>query len=435
MLVAGFGLLTFLQGPKLSSAIVDTVAVVAAPAQTLRMFVNEPVRAVRRSQVAIAPSAPFTVTSSGEGVVVQFTRALAYQTTYHVAIRAVTSADDGQSADLAYRFTTGSPEVYYLHRSGTSAPDQIVRTGIRTAGQDVVYQARGIQDFAVFDRAIAVTTESAGGASALAIVGDGGEVEQVDLPGAGVIGELHANRDTGLLGFTFTSAGPTAKRRYSDTLFTVDPSGTGIPTVVKDPAGRSLRVLAFDYVPATSELVAQLADERIVLVDTSRRNAVSFLGTYSGFDGIAADGSAVVVSNGGAPLSLALPSGKASRLAVSPFMGSAPQLGPDVVLVPGGRIQDDQVLSASTGRLASQLVFDNGRATRKLLAIADGTIDGIGASPNSEFAVVETTPDAAAARPDGYRINGRARGETTDFVDVASGLLVKSVVGFDVQFR
>ncbi len=437
LLVAGFAVLTFLQGPKLSSAIVDTTAVVAKPAQTLRMFLNERVDAVRHSQVSITPAAPFTVSSSGDGVVVQFTRALGYGTTYRVAVREVASADDGRAADVSYRFTTASPDLYFLHRSGSTAPDQIVRTSIHSAAQSIVYQARRIQDFAVFDHAIAVVTEVADGMSELVFVGDGGEVQQVGLPGAGTVGDMHANRDTGLLGFTFTSAGAAPARRYSDTLFSVDPSGTGIPTVVKGLGGAAMSVLDWYYVPSTSELVAQQVDESIVLVDTTKPGTVSPLGQYPELDGVTADGSSAVVSDDLGPLRLALPAGTRTRLVPSRFEGKTPYLGDaPAVVVPGGWIQDDRAYDPAIGRFVSHLVFDTGRSVRRLLTLPNprGAIDFFAVSPNSEFVAVETTPDSAAAVPDGYSLDSRSRDETTDFVDVATGVLVKSVTGFDVQW-
>jgi hypothetical protein len=437
VLVAGFAVLTFLQGPRLSSAIVDTTAVVAKPAQTLRMFLNQPVDPVRHDQVAVTPSTPFKVSSSGEGVVVQFTRALGYGTRYRVAIRGVASADDGRSAEVSYGFTTATPDLYYLHRSGSGAPDQIVRTSIHSASQKVVYQAKRIQDFAVFNKAIAVVTEAAHGTNDLVFVGSGGEVQQVDLPGAGAIDEMHANRDTGLLGFTFTSAGATPTRRYSDTLFSVDPGGTGIPTIVKGLGGAAMSVLDWFYVPSTSELVAQQVDESIVLVDTSRQNAVSPLGQYPELDSVAADGSAAVVSDDLGPVRLALPAGTATRLRASTFDGASPYLGDaPAVLVPGGWLQDDRVYDGKSGRFVDHLVVDSGDKARELLKLPDprGTIDAFSVSPNGEFAAVETTPNASTAVSDGYAANSRSRTETTDFVDVATGGLVKSVVGFDIQW-
>jgi hypothetical protein len=437
VLVAGFAVVTVLQGPRLSSAIVDTTAVVAKPAQTLRMFLNQPVDTVRRDQVSITPATPFTVSSSGEGIVVQFTRALGYGMRYHVAIRRVASADDGRSAGVSYAFTTATPDLYYLHRSGTAAPDEIVRTNIHSAAQTVVYQARHIQDFAIFDKAIAVVTEAAKGTDDLVFVGSGGEVQHVDLPGAGTIGEMHANRDTGLLGFTFTSAGATPSRRYADTLFSVDPGGTGIPTVVKGLGGAAMSVLDWFYVPSSSELVAQQVDESIVLVDTSRQNAVSPLGQYPELDSVAADGRAAVVSDDLGPIRISLPAGTATRLKASSFEGSTPYLGDaPAVVVPGGWLQDDRVYDRKTGRFVDHLVFDTGHQARELLKLPNprGTIDAFSVSPNGEFAAVETTPNAASAVSDGYAANARSRDETTDFVDVASGGLVRSVTGFDIQW-
>jgi len=173
VLVAAFVGITFSQGPKLSSAQLDATGVVTRPGQQLRLFANQNVAPVARSQIAITPAAPISVSSAGEVIAVQFTQPLSYATDYRVTVSHVASAADGVSSTLSYRFRTASPPLYFLRRSGDAGPDEIVRTGIRSPTLAVAYSAQHISDFVVFAHAIAVATLDSKGDSALAIVGSG----------------------------------------------------------------------------------------------------------------------------------------------------------------------------------------------------------------------------------------------------------------------
>jgi hypothetical protein len=437
ILVAGFAILSFAQGPKLSSAQVDTTAVVSEPDQSLRLAVNQSVSRVTTKQVSITPAASFTVSTTGQLISIQFVQPLKYATAYRVSVRGVASAVDSRSATLVYGFRTASPALYYLHRSGTSAPDQIIRTGIHSTATTVVYSAPRIQDFVVVDNALAVARISAQGLSSLAIVGAKGEVKPIRLPGEGSIDLLSSNRDTGVLGFTFTSAGPTPKRKYSNTLFTVNPTGKGVATAVKGLGGTPLSVLAWSFVPASSDLVAQNIDESIVLVDTTQANGVTPLGSYPELWTVSADAKSVVVADDLGPLAVSLSTGTAKRLVASRFDGTVSYSGDaPAISVPGGWLQVDPVYDETTGGFTSHLVFDNGTKARQLYQTPNplGTIDNFSDSPNNQYVAIETTPDAPSSVADGYLVDGRSKSETSEFVDIASGALVKRVTGFDVSW-
>jgi hypothetical protein len=60
IVVAGLAAVNYLQGPRLSSALVDAAGVVKQGGQQLRLFLNEPVARVRAAQVSVVPAAPFS---------------------------------------------------------------------------------------------------------------------------------------------------------------------------------------------------------------------------------------------------------------------------------------------------------------------------------------------------------------------------------------
>jgi hypothetical protein len=248
---------------------------------------------------------------------------------------------------------------------------------------------------------------------------------------------MRSNPDTGVLGFTFTSAGPTPKGKYSNTLFTVNSTGTSAPTAVKGLGDTPLSVLAWSFVPGSSDLVAQNIDESVVLVDPAQTNGVTPLGSYPELWTVAAGGKSVVVSDDLGPLAVSLSTGTAKRLVASRFDNTVPYSGDaPAILVPGGWLQVDPVYEKTTGGFSSHLVFDNGTKARALFQTPNplGTIDDFSDSPNNQFVAIETTPDAQTSVPDGYLVDGRSKSETTEIVDIASGALIKSVSGFDVSW-
>lgn len=433
VLVAGFAVLDRGQGPKLSSALVDPAAVATQPAQTLQLSLNERVTTVRRSQVTIRPAAQFTLLASAQQVVLQFPEPLHYATTYRVSVARVTSADDGVAATLEYSFRTAVSQLYYLHRSGGSGPDQIFRTSMGTSGESLVYSAQRIQDFAELDGALAVVTLDSHGNSSLVLVSATGRIRSVALPGVGAIGVLHANPNTDVFGFTFTSAG--VKAGYIQDLFTVSPTSSAPPSVVRGLNGKPLAAINWYFVPGSADVVVLGADGNAELVNPNDPSGTVPFASYFTLNSVATDGKSTSVSDITGALSIALPSGTTTRLTPSKLSG-AKAIGGATQGVPGGWLQIDSIYDASTGAFTEHLVFDNGRASRELYTTPNplGSIDSFEDSPGSQYVTIETTPDVASAKPDGYQLNGRSTSVTTVVVDLATGRLLKTLPGFDAQW-
>jgi hypothetical protein len=430
VLVIVFAAIGANQGPKLSSAQVDTDGVVAQSGQQLRLFANQAVATVSDDQVTISPATALTVSSSGDTIAVQFDQALKYNTEYTVHVSGVTSQYVNTPSDLQYTFRTGSPDIFYLDR-GTGS-DQIIRTAINETERTVVYSAPKIQDFAVFDGAVAVSTEVEDGLSALSLVNAAGDVESVALPGAGTVDLMRGNAATGVLGFTFTGAEPVAERTYFDTLITIDLNSTRLLSPVTGLDGALLEVLDWSFVPASTRLIAQNTDQSLLSVNTDEPRDVLPLGQYVEFDSVSADGSAVVVGDPFGPLALNLADGTTTRLDPSPLDGVTPFGGTAQVLEDGRWLQQVAFFNETTGRFQSLVVVDDGEASRALFRTLDdaGSIERFRVSPNNQYVAIETVPDVSVSEPDGYLINGRSTSVTTVFVDLESGAVVKSVEGF-----
>jgi hypothetical protein len=433
VLVAGFAALDRAQGPKLSSELVDPVAVATRPAQTLQLSVNERVAPVKRSQVTVTPTTSFAVLASAQQVVLQFPEPLDYSTTYRVVIARVTSADDGVSSTLRYSFHTTQPMVYYLRRSHGSGPDQILLTSPGSTSQTSVYSAQRIQDFAVLNGTLAVVTLDLRGDSSLVVVSRAGVVRRIALPGTGVIGVIRADVDTGTFGFTFTSSGATGG--YVQDLFTLGVSGPGRPTVVKGLGGKPLAALNWYYVPGAGEMVALGSDGNAELVNPTDPTATVPFASYFTLNSVATDGRSASVSDITGALSIALPAGKTVRVTPSRLDGET-TIGGAAQRIPGGWLQIDSIYDAGIGAFTEHLVFDNGTTARALYTPPNprGSIDGFQDSPGNQYVTIETTPDVATAKPDGYRFNGRSTSVSTLIVDLKTGRVLNTLNGFDAQW-
>ena len=141
-----FLLLGALQGPKLSSAVVDPQRVTEQAGVQLRLFANQPLAEVTADQVTVTPEAPVSVTVQGDLLIVQFEQRLRYSTEYVVAVHDVGATSRDATADFEHRFTTAPGSVLYLDRG--EAGDEILRAPLLGAGRgEVIVAADGIQHF------------------------------------------------------------------------------------------------------------------------------------------------------------------------------------------------------------------------------------------------------------------------------------------------
>jgi hypothetical protein len=436
LLVATFVALSYFQGPKLSSAQLDTARAVSQPGQQLRLFANQSIARVKASQVTITPATPFTVSTQGSVVAVQFGERLHYGTTYRVVIRGVSSVYQQRDDAFDYSFTTASASVYYLDRAdpATGGEDRILRAGMKGAESRVVYSARHIQDFAAFPAALAVVTIDDDKTSSLSLVSiQSGVVEKLVLPSAGTVDKLQAAPDAGLLGFVFSSGdgGPSAK--YSSTLMTVNLSGVHTVTPVLGLNSQPLSVLDWGFLSGSTSVVAQTFDQTVLLIDASKPGASVPLGQYSDLGRSSPDGKKLVVGDVFGKMAYTIATGKEKRMQPVAVNGVVP-FGGDLELLGTGtdRVQQVAVFDSGTGRFTSYIVYEHAGTSRILYQSPDGkgSLDGFSVSPNGQYVAIEETPDVAASVSDGYVRDARSTSVTTIFVDIGTGAIVRSVAGF-----
>ncbi len=440
VLCAGFLALDYAQGPKLSSATVDTRQVVSQADQQLRLFTDQNLAKVTRAEVIVTPTVPFTVTSQGQTVAVQFSERLHYATRYTVRLDGVTSQYQDVRSDLRYSFTTAAASVYYLDRAdptqGGDAEDSIIRTGLRGSAHTVVYTARHIQQFTVFPAVLAVVTLDDDHTDSLSLVSlsNTQHIEQLVLPTPGTIEKLQSEPDVGVLGFVFTSTDGSAAPEYSDDLMTVDLTTTHTVTPVLGLDSKPLSVLDWLFLSGTTSVVAQALDQSVLLIDPKNPQNSTPLGVYAGLEGGSPDGRAIVVADVFSRILLTIASGKTRRLETHQ-VGGVVTYGGELQLLGDGtaNVQQVAVPDDATGRYSTYLVYQEGDKTRILYGGKDykGSIEGYSVSPNGQYVAVNVVPDYAKSVSDGYAVDPESTSITTLFIDIGTGELVRSVTGFD----
>ena len=442
-LCAVFVVLASLQGPKLSSAQVDTGRVVEGVDQQLRLFANQAVAQVRPEQVSVSPAAPFTVTTQNDVIAVQFSERLDYGTEYTVAVGGVTSVYQDRAAVFEYSFMTNDASFHFLDRAdpagGGAILDAIIRVQPATGERETIYEGARIQDYVVFDGAAVVATINDDDTSSLTLVSLlDGTSDEIQLPDIGTIDQLAGAGETAMLGFTLTSKVADPVPRFSQTLFSIDLAGDQAVTPVLGLAGTPLEALGWLFLPGGSAAVVRTVDDSLLRVDLEDEAAVTPLGSFVDLHSASPDGGQLVVADIFGPLALSLDDGSELRLVPSPIGGVVPAIG-DIHLLHGeegefARVQQAAILDEATGRFASYLVYDDGAQVRILYEAPDGrgSIEGFTVSPNGQYVAVSVIPDVAASVSDGYAVSAAATSVTTIVLDVASGAAIGSVDGFDV---
>ncbi|TQO21040.1 hypothetical protein FB472_2708 [Rhodoglobus vestalii] len=427
--------LGYLQGPKLSSAQLDADAVVSSADQTLRLFLNQSVAAVAVDAVTVEPAAAVSVTSEADLVSLTFDGPLEYNTAYTVTVDDVVSISGGSASTIDYSFTTGEPELYYLDRGEPT--DEIVQTGLSGSARSVLFAGEGIQEFVPVGELLAVTTASADRIGTLQLVNpQTGITERVLLPEVGEVADLDASRSGSTLGFTISSVDRGPNETISHTLYTVDVDRGRDVVAVAGIDGEPMRVLGWQFIPGTSNIVALTTDTTVVRVDLASGDVVP-LGQYFEFDRVSADGTHVVLTDPRGSAAVSLSDGSETRLFPSPIDDEQPFLGQADVDATGALIAKMVLVGQTAGTFSSVLAYDDGDVSRVLYQTVDdkGAILDFRVSPNGQFVAVEVHPNFSVFDSDEYVMAARPRSVTTYIVEVATGAVTRSVEGFGAVWR
>ncbi|HET8958650.1 MAG TPA: hypothetical protein VFM95_09370 [Microcella sp.] len=429
---AVFLLLGALQGPKLSTAQVDTERVTEQAGQQLRLFANQPLSDIDASQVTVEPDAEVTVSVQNELIAVQFAEPLRYATEYTVTIENVASPSREATSAFTHRFTTAPGSFVYVDRG--AEVDEVLRARVDGTGRgEVLHSAPGIEFAAPLGSAVVLTREGEGGTSLLEVVDvASGVVESVVLPERGLrIDELVVPQSGTTVAVVMSSvdnADAPARR-----VGIVDLGGVGVVEWLTGLDGAVLQAQTVLTVPAGDTLLVHGIDGTLTSVPLADPTLALPIGQYTEVHAVSADGTRVSATDPFGGVALDLATGEEERVNPSLF-NDALVFGADFQLLSGDeRVQRVAVTDDAGLAVANLIVADDGSGASRMLARTLDDAGSFGAfrvSPNSEFVAIEVTPNVADAVPDGRAVNPQAESVTVVVVDITTGNLVRSVAGF-----
>lgn len=441
MLVAGlalfsavFLLLGSLQGPKLSSAVVDPARVVEQPGQQLRLFANQPLGEVVIDQVTVTPPAEVSVSVQNDVLIVQFEQRLRFGTEYLIEVRDVAATGREATASFAHRFTTPVASLLYLDRGETV--DEVLRAPLDGSGRgEVVHAATGIQHIAPVENVVVVARDAPGGTSVLESVSPDGDLQQLRLPEGVRVDRLVAPPTGSLLGMVLTTVDPTSvgEGALAGVLAIVDLAGEGIVDVVTGLDGSAIRVLDAEFLPDGATMIVHDFDLSLLRIELGPEVLSLPIGQVPEMYALSTDGTRLTGADSFGGVVLDLATAVESRLDPSLVDGELAFGGEAILTRTELRVQKVAVADVATGAVRVLLVADDGSGvSRVLLRTIDdrGSIGGFTLSSNDQYVAVEVTPSVADAVPDGRLVNSRATSVSTVIVDIETGVVVRTLEGF-----
>lgn len=428
-----------LQGPKLSSAIVDPQRVTEQPGQQLRLFANQPLAEVTPEQVTVTPEVEVTTSVQDDVLIVQFAQPLRADTEYTVEVAGVGALSRDATSTFRHGFTTAEASVLYLDRGETV--DEVLRAPVSGTGRgEVVLAAEGIQHIAPVEGVIVVARDAPGGTSVLEAVAADGGVQRITLPEGVRVDQLIAPPLGGLVGMVLSTPGavpgdPTTG--YSRALAVVDLVADSPVSIVESLDGSPIETLFAQFLPDGATLIAHQVGGTLLRVELAPAPLVLPVGQIPTAFGLSTDATRLTGSDAFGGVVVDLETGRESRLDPSPVDGAFAFGGPSLLTRGELRVQKVAVPDPVTGAVATLLVADDGSgAARVLFRTVDdrGSLGDLVLSANDQYVAVEVTPSVADAEPDGRPVNGRPTSVTTVIVDISTGAVVRTLEGFAPHF-
>jgi methylglyoxal synthase len=414
------------QGPRLLDAQINPGAAVEGAGERLILRVDQIVAESTADQVTVTPTVPVEPTSDGAALILRFGDSLSYATTYEILAK-VQSGTTGASATLRYSFRTPDGAFYNLRRAAsgadTDAPDQIVHHLLGSTEQRVVRSQPRIEKYAVADPMIAVVASDAAGASTLTVGPlDGSEPTQT-LADNSDISQLKSSGPSGLLGFVLTPLND-PDRGDGGQLHLYDPVA-GKLIKVSGFDGKPLEPLDWAFVPGTTSIVVQTADNSFYLIDPLNNTPTQTLGSHSRMYGFVPGSTTLIVDDSSAYKAIDLATGNTSTAIDSPGSADFHELLPL-----GGDRGYVGLLATDAGAL-SVVVINDGNVRQIYAEDPDpvGGIQSVCLSPNGQYLAVAKLPRDAATNPDSLGLANR-----TEFIDTATGQIEQDVAGSKINW-
>lgn len=428
---AGLGIVSLLQGPRISEVQVDAAQAIESSGSRVILTANQSLAEIDPAQVSVEPAVPFTVDASGRGVGVRFTVPLDDSTTYTVTVADVVGAGGGPAATLTTSFETPASSIFLLRRD-VDGKDTIFRTDLSGEKAVAVFEHDKINDFRATSTHLVVAVEEDEGSRLIVMDRDGGDQRDLKLPGDGSVGAIQVSERGGLVGYSYSD------RELSDTvgrasvLVTQSLNGEDEPQII-EVGGQEASVFVWQFVPDSAAVLFIDFDGALSLVDRSTDTGVQSLGLAATIQGISRGTyTAIVERLDGAVVELNLADGTEQPLAASdPDYGTATSITP----FPGGTLRH-VVARDDAGLPVGQAVIrvdDEGKATPLVEVASTDSILQACASPSGQYAAVVIAPDLANNPYDGMLLPLPENVET-HLIDMDSGKEMVALTGFDASW-
>ncbi|MBB2976455.1 hypothetical protein FHX49_002030 [Microbacterium endophyticum] len=432
VLALGGGLLSTLQGPRMTSVDVDPAAATQASGSRLIITTNQSLNDVTADQVTITPATDFTVDTSGRSIGVRFTLPLYDATDYTVTITGVTGIGSEPESTFTESFTTPALDVYLLKR--TDSGDTIFRTDLTGEAAVPVFENDHIEDFRATANHLVVSVRSDDDKPALIVTDlDGENPADMTLPGDGQITLLQSADRGDLVGYVYSDAVLTDTTGENSALYTAsldDPTAAPTPVTIK---GADPRVAQWRFVPDTNSVLVLTFGGRLLLTDATGDSAVD-LGSAVSIDGIARGSSVAVIERTDGMLAIDLTDGTESPLVdavdTDGLQGTVlPLPGDQGSLRPFALIGDDGI---AQGTMIERVDVDGTTTPVYSVAAGDALLQSC-VSPSGRYAAVIIAPDIVANRYDTYLLPVPEKVET-HVIDLDTDDEVVALSGFAISW-
>ncbi|WP_223622960.1 Ig-like domain-containing protein [Microbacterium sp. EST19A] len=427
----GFGIVSLLQGPRISEVQVDPEQAIEASGSRVIITANQALSDIDAKQVSVEPAVPFTVDASGRGVGIRFTVPLDDSTEYTVRVSDVTGTGGGPTADLTTTFSTPASNIFLLRRD-PDGDDTIFRTDLSGEKAVPVFAVDKINDFRATSTQLVVSVEEDDGSRLLVMDRDGTNERELELPGDGFVGAIQVSERGGLVGYSYSDRELSDTEGRASVLVTQPLNGDEKPQII-EVAGVEASVFAWQFVPDSPAVLFIDFDGALSLVDRSTDAGVQSLGLAATIQGISRGTyTAIVERLDGTVVELNLADGSEAPLAASdPDYGTATSITP----YPGGTLRH-VVARDESGMPIGQAVVrvdDDGAATPLVEVGSSDSILQACASPSGQYAAVVIAPDLSNNPYDGMLLPLPENVET-HLIDMESGDELVALTGFDASW-
>ncbi|MGW9157439.1 hypothetical protein [Microbacterium sp. NPDC055665] len=426
----GFGIVSLLQGPRVSEVQVDAAQAIESSGSRVILTANQALAPIDPEQVTVEPAVPFTVDASGRGVGVRFTVPLDDSTKYTVRVADVTGAGGGPATTLTTSFETPASHIFILRRD-VDGKDKIFLTDLKGDGV-AVYEHDKINDFRATSNQLVVAVEEDEGSRLLVMDRDGKNQRELKLPGDGYVGAIQVSERGGLVGYSYSDRELSDDEGRASVLVTQSLNGKDDPQII-EVAGKEASVFVWQFVPDSAAVLFIDFDGALSLVDRSTDAGVQSLGLAATIQGISRGTYTAIVERLDATVvELNLADGSEQPLAASdPDYGTASSITP----YPGGTLRH-VVSRDDAGLPVGQAVIrvdDDGKATPLVEVSSADSILQACASPSGQYAAVVIAPELASNPYDGMLLPLPENVET-HLIDMESGKEMVALTGFDVSW-